>query len=155
MLFTECNAVQVRRHSCACEKLKLERCCTICWYTGLCKKSSTTEIFIKCTQLLENPWFFLPDFKKYILQFILPDMVEPKLFNAMFSKTPVFKKRPDVKDWIRRFLRFFRRKWEKSCTHPCLTDPSKVLILLGVSSQVLGAELETLICLGWRQLCLG
>ena len=32
--------------------------------------------------------------------------------------------------------------------HPCLTDPSKVLILLGVSSQVLGGELETQICLG-------
>ena len=32
--------------------------------------------------------------------------------------------------------------------HPCLTDPSKVLILLGVSSQVLGGELEAQICLG-------
>ena len=39
--------------------------------------------------------------------------------------------------------------------HPCLTDPSKVLILLGVSSQVLGGERETKMCLGWRQLCLG
>ena len=35
-----------------------------------------------------------------------------------------------------------------NCKHPCLTDPSKVLILLGVSSQVLGGELETQICLG-------
>ena len=45
----------------------------------------------------------------------------------------------------------------KICTniHPCLTDPSNVLILLGVSSQVLGGELETQICLGWRQICLG
>ena len=34
-----------------------------------------------------------------------------------------------------------------SLPHPCLKDPSKVLILLG-------AELETEICLGWRQLCL-
>ena len=32
--------------------------------------------------------------------------------------------------------------------HPCLTDPSKVLILVGVSSQVLGGELETQTCLG-------
>ena len=39
--------------------------------------------------------------------------------------------------------------------HPCLTDPSKVLILLGVSSQVLGGELKTQICLGCRQFCLG
>ena len=33
-------------------------------------------------------------------------------------------------------------------THPCLTERSKVLILLGVRSQVLGGELETQICLG-------
>ena len=32
--------------------------------------------------------------------------------------------------------------------HPCLTDPSKVLIFLGVSIQVLGGVLETQICLG-------
>ena len=30
-----------------------------------------------------------------------------------------------------------------------------MLILLGVSSKVLGGELETQICLGWRELCLG
>ena len=38
-----------------------------------------------------------------------------------------------------------KRKVKK---HPCLTDLSKVLILFGVSSQVLGGELETQIYLG-------
>ena len=37
----------------------------------------------------------------------------------------------------------FQNLSRKILRQPCLTDPSKVIILLGVSSQVLGGELET------------
>ena len=39
--------------------------------------------------------------------------------------------------------------------HTPVSQTHKVLFLLGVSSQALGGELETQICLGWRQFCLG
>ena len=41
------------------------------------------------------------------------------------------------------------RTSSKETLHPCLTDPNKQLILLGVSSQALAGELETQICLGF------
>ena len=44
---------------------------------------------------------------------------------------------------IRNFTQTSIMQTSDACKHPCLTDPSKVLILLGVSSQVLGGELET------------
>ena len=41
------------------------------------------------------------------------------------------------------------------CEHPCLTDPSKVLILLGVSSQVFGGRAGNANLLGVKATLLG